>query len=173
MQMLRGFIVPLVLGAFCFPAEMSLAQPEQQEAPPKFREAVSLDVNNTVLKKMGSVRDYLAERQWEDAINILVQISNEYGDSMYPESPGRYLRVSEYCQNLLTGFPREAIAIYRTKTDPRARRWLEQAEAESTVQPLLNIVEQALMSSYGDDALYRLGEIAWEQGNLSQARAYW
>ncbi|QDV48643.1 outer membrane protein assembly factor BamB family protein [Gimesia fumaroli] len=173
MQMLRGFIALLVLGATCFSTEFCLAQPEQQGTPPKFREAVSLDVNNTVLKKMGSVRDYLAEQQWEDAVNILVQISNEYGDSLYPESPGRYLRVSEYCQNLLAGFPREAIRVYREKTDPRAKRWWDQAVTESTVQPLLNIVEQALMSSYGDDALYRLGEIAWEQGELSQARAYW
>ncbi|QDT40490.1 outer membrane biogenesis protein BamB [Gimesia alba] len=173
MQMLRGFITLLVLGTTCFSAEFCLAQPEPLDASLKFRESVSLDVNNTVLKKMGSVRDYLAERQWEDAVNILVQISNEYGDSLYPESPGRYLRVSEYCQNLLAGFPREAIAIYREKTDPRAKRWWEQAETDATVQPLLNIIEQALMSSYGDDALYRLGEISWEQGDLSQARAYW
>ncbi len=173
MQMLRGFIVLLVLGSACFSTKLSLAQPEQQDVPPKFRESVSLDVNNTVLKKMGSVRDYLAERQWEDAVNILAKISEEYGDTLYPESPGRYLRVSEYCQNLLAGFPREAIAVYREKTDPRAKRWLEQAVADATVQPLLNIVEQALMSSYGDDALYRLGEISWEQGDLSAARAYW
>lgn len=173
MQMLRGFIALLVLGAITVPAEISLAQSEQQGATPKFREAVSLDVNNTVLKKMGSVRDYLSERQWDDAVNILVQISDEYGDSLYPESSGRYLRVSEYCQNLLADFPREAILMYREKTDPRAKRWFDQAVAESSEQPLLNIVEQALMSSYGDDALNRLGEIAWEQGNLSQARAYW
>jgi len=173
MQMPRGFIALIVLGTICVSAKISLAQPEQQGIPPKFRESVSLDVNNAVLKKMGSVRDYLAEKQWADAVDILVQISDEYGDTLYPESTGRYLRVSEYCQNLLAGFPREAIAIYREKTDPRAKRWFEQALAESSEQPLLNIVEQALMSSYGDDALYRLGEMAWEQGALSQARSCW
>ncbi|MFH1303560.1 MAG: PQQ-binding-like beta-propeller repeat protein [Planctomycetota bacterium] len=173
MQMPRGFIALIVLGTICVSAKISLAQREQQGIPPKFRESVSLDVNNAVLKKMGSVRDYLAEKQWADAVDILVQISDEYGDTLYPESTGRYLRVSEYCQNLLAGFPREAIAIYREKTDPRAKRWFEQALAESSEQPLLNIVEQALMSSYGDAALYRLGEMAWEQGALSQARSCW
>tara|TARA_R110002111_G_scaffold256979_2_gene324622 strand:+ start:112660 stop:114816 length:2157 start_codon:yes stop_codon:yes gene_type:complete len=171
--MSRGFIALIVLGTICVSAKISLAQPEQQGTPPKFRESVSLDVNNAVLKKMGSVRDYLAEQQWKDAVDVLVQISDEYGDTLYPESTGRYLRVSEYCQNLLAGFPPEAIAIYREKADPRAKRWFEQAQAESSEQPLLNIVEQALMSSYGDDALYRLGELAWEQGALSQARACW
>lgn len=173
MQMPRGLFALILLGTVCFSSKVSLAQPEQRGTLPKVRESVSLDVNNTVLKKMGSVRDYLLEKQWADAVDILMQISDEYGDSLYPESTGRYLRVSEYCQNLLAGFPREAILIYREKVDPRAKRWFEQARAESSEQPLLNIVEQALMSSYGDDALYRLGEIAWEQGALSQARFYW
>ncbi len=173
MQMLRGFIALAVLGAVSFSTEISLAQQEQAGDSSKFRESVSLNVKNAVLTKMGSVREYLASQQWENAVNILIQISDEYGDSLYPESTGRYLRVSEYCQNLLSGFPREAIAIYRNKTDPRAKRWFEQAIAESSTQPLLNIVEQALVSSYGDDALYRLGEISWEQGALSQARFYW
>ena len=169
----RGCIALLMLGAICFSAKISQAQVESQAAAEKFRESVSLDVNNAVLKKMGSVQDFLAGAQWEDAVNSLIQISQEYGDTLYPESPGRYLRVSEYCQNLLSGFPREAIQIYREKVDPRARRWLEEAEAESSVGPLLQIVDQALMSSYGDEALYRLGEIAWERGELGQARNYW
>ena len=173
MQMPRGMITLIVLGTICFSAKISLAQAEQRGTLPKFRESVSLDVNNAVLKKMGSVRDYLSEKQWKDAVDILMQVSAEFGDSLYPESTGRYLRVSEYCQNLLAGFPREAIVFYREKVDPRAKRWFEQALAESSEQPLLNIVDQALMSSYGDDALYRLGELAWEQGALSQARFYW
>lgn len=168
-----GCIALLVLGAILFSTEISLAQTEPQAAADQFRESVSLDVNNAVLKKMGSVQDFLAGAQWEDAINSLIQISQEYGNTLYPESPGRYLRVATYCQNLLAGFPPEAIQIYREKVDPRARRWLEEAEAESSVGPLLQIVDQALMSSYGDDALYRLGEISWERGELGQARDYW
>ncbi|WP_298859187.1 PQQ-binding-like beta-propeller repeat protein [uncultured Gimesia sp.] len=173
MQVPRRFIILVLLATFCCTGKISLAQLEQRGTPPKFRESVSLDVNNAVLKKMGSVRDYLSEKQWEDAVDILVQVSLEDGDSLYPESRGRYLRVSEYCQNLLAGFSEEAITIYREKVDPRAKRWYEQALAEASEQPLLNIAEQALMSSYGDDALYRLGEISFEQGALSQARFYW
>lgn len=173
MHKLRGFIFLLVLGTLCFSSDTGLAQQEQAGEPKKFRESVSLNVNNAVLKKMGSVREYLASQQWKNAVDILMQISDEYGDSLYPESPGRYLRVSEYCQNLLSGFPREAIDIYRNRVDLRAKRWFEQAISESSEQPLLNIVEQALMSSYGDDALYRLGELSWEQGALARSRFYW
>ncbi|HAH46518.1 PQQ-like beta-propeller repeat protein [Gimesia sp.] len=173
MQILRGCIALFVWGAFTFSTEIMLAQPEPQVISSRFRESVSLDVNNTVLKKMGSVRDYLSEQQWEDAVKILIQISDEYGDSLYPEAPGRYLRVSEYCQNLLAGFPPEAIAIYREKVDPRAKRWYEEALAGSGRQPLVNITEQALMSSYGDDALNLLGEMAWEEGQLAEARSLW
>ncbi|WP_417375837.1 PQQ-binding-like beta-propeller repeat protein [Gimesia maris] len=173
MQILRGCIALFVWGVFSFSTEIGRAQPEPQVKTSRFRESVSLDVNNTVLKKMGSVRDYLSEQQWEDAVKILIQISDEYGDSLYPESAGRYLRVSEYCQNLLAGFPPEAIAIYREKVDPRAKRWYEEALANSSEQPLVNIAEQALMSSYGDDALNLLGELAWEQGQLAEARSCW
>lgn len=173
MQILRGCIALVVGGAFCLSTEVGLAQSEPQVLASRFRESVSLDVNNTVLKKMGSVRDYLSEQQWEDAVKILIQISDEYGDSLYPEAPGRYLRVSEYCQNLLAGFPSEAIAVYREKVDPRAKRWYEEAVIDSSVQPLINITEQALMSSYGDDALNLLGTLAWEQGQLAKARSFW
>ncbi|QDU08536.1 PQQ-binding-like beta-propeller repeat protein [Gimesia aquarii] len=173
MHRLRGSIALIMLGTLSLSTEISFAQQERVTNPPKFRESVSLDVNNAVLKKMGSVRDYLASQQWEDAVNTLRQISDEYGNSLYPESTGRYVRVSEYCQIFLSQFPPEAIAIYREKVDPRAKRWWEEAIAESSQKPLLNIVEQALMSSYGDDALYRLGNISWERGDLSQARAHW
>src|SRR5204863_8781053 len=34
-------------------------------------------------------------------------------------------------------------------------------------------VRQAFASRYGDDALFLLGDLAWERGELWRARSYW
>lgn len=67
MQMPRGLITLIVWGTICFSTKISLAQPEQRNTLPKFRESVSLNVNNAVLKKNGfrprlSVRETVERR---------------------------------------------------------------------------------------------------------------
>jgi outer membrane protein assembly factor BamB len=63
--------------------------------------------------------------------------------------------------------------LYRSQVDPVARTWYEQGITRRDAAFLLRVVEQALASSWGDDALYALGEMALEDGDCAAARAYW
>jgi outer membrane protein assembly factor BamB len=65
------------------------------------------------------------------------------------------------------------LALYRAKTDAQARRWFEAAKKFRDEAALERLVRRAFLSSYGDDALLLLGELAWERGALAQARSYW
>ena len=73
----------------------------------------------------------------------------------------------------LAALPPEALKLYRGRVDPVAKRWYEQGIAERNGKLLQNVVRQAFASSYGDDALMALGEMALESGDYAAARSCW
>jgi outer membrane protein assembly factor BamB len=145
----------------------------QQNNPERFTESVSIEVETSVRKKLGTVRDYLALKQWDEAISLLIQLSSTQGAALIEESPGRYLNVELYCNLILAGLPEEALKIYRKKHDTQARLWFESGKASRDETQLRRVVRRAFISSYGDDALLLLGEFAWERGEIMQARSFW
>ena len=54
-----------------------------------------------------------------------------------------------------------------------AAQWYQQGIAGRDAALLSNVVEQALASSWADEALSALGEIALEKSDYAAARAYW
>jgi outer membrane protein assembly factor BamB len=73
----------------------------------------------------------------------------------------------------LASLPPDALALYRSRVDPMARRWYEQGVNDRDRRLLLDVVEQAFASSWGDNALAALGEMALESADYAAARAYW
>ncbi|MFN0056702.1 MAG: PQQ-binding-like beta-propeller repeat protein [Planctomycetales bacterium] len=136
-------------------------------------ESVYLDTDAAAAKKLGAARDLLAAGQWEDAIDLIRQIGEQHGDRLVGIAPGRYVSVQTYCDILLSSLPAEGLALYRTRIDPVARRWFDAAQAARDEAGLQKLLHRAFLSSSGDDALLLLGELAWEQGNLTRARGYW
>src|SRR5262249_4657007 len=84
-----------------------------------------------------------------------------------------YLNVATRCNVLLSRVAPEGRTAYRRKVDPQARRWFENWERTRDEAELLKIVRQTFLSSYGDDALWALGEMAWDRGDFSAARLWW
>jgi outer membrane protein assembly factor BamB len=134
---------------------------------------ISLDTDAASSKMLGAARDFLAARQWADAIDLLRQTADQYGERLVAIEPGRYVNVQTSADILLSSLPPEGLKLYRAKVDPPARRWFESAKKHRDVEGLERVVRKAFLSSYGDDALLMLGDIAWEQGALARARSYW
>jgi outer membrane protein assembly factor BamB len=143
------------------------------DAPQRFRETVSLDTDIAVTKKLKAVEDYLSAEQWEQAIDVLQEISSGNEGTLVALSPGRYVNASIYCNLLLSGLTREGLAVYRRKIDPQARRWFEKGRRTRDESLLRRVLRHGFVSSFGDDALLLLGEWAWERGELNVARSYW
>lgn len=159
-------LLPLALPAFT-------SAVAQEARPAAFRESVTLDTDGTAVKKLRSARRYLAESQWGEAIEILQQIATEHGRTLVSAAPGRYVNVADYCQLLLAGLPPEGLQVYRDRFDAQSRQWFDDWTANRSEESLRRIVERTFLSSYGDDALWRLGELAWARGDLSAAREHW
>ncbi len=143
------------------------------ESPMRFRESVTVLTDNSVVKKVHTIGDYLQQGAWDQANEVIDQISTEGSEYLLEVSAGRYLSVPVYCQMVIAGFPPEALAAYRRRVDSRADRWLETGMEQRDRVALQRIVEELFCSSAGDDALWLLGEMAWERGDTSAARKYW
>ena len=149
--------------------------------PPKkpMRETATVGADANVLKRLGTVDDYLADKRWAEAVDILHELALSNGQSLVLAQDGQaggsrvYLNVATRCQVLLSRMPKEGLAAYRRKVDPQAKRWFESWQRTRDASELERLLRQAYLSSFGDDALWALGEAAWDRGNYSGARLYW
>ena len=127
----------------------------------------------------------IADRQWDEAIERLLSVMENYGKWMIHQDQvqddrdrrfRRYVSLRTYCHWLLARLAEthpEALDLYRQGVDPVARRWYEQGVRQREERTLRRVVDQLYTSSYGDDALFALGEMALERGDHNAARRYW
>lgn len=143
------------------------------------RETATLPTDKNVLKRFGAIEEYLSDKRWVEAIEILQEIAQSDGRMLVLAQPGSageyavYLNVAARCNILLSQLPAEGLALYRKKIDPQARRWLDRWKQSHDEGNLQRIIREAYLSSYGDDALWELGEAAWDRGDIGSARLYW
>lgn len=173
---MRQTVVSALAGVVAFgclaSSHVVVCAQENADVPRRIRESVTLETNNAVAKKFGTVQDYLAAKQWNQAVDLLADISTQHGDMLVAVGPGRYVNVARQCQQMLAASPREALAVYRRQVDPQARQWFEQGQGGDEAA-LERIVRQAFVSSYGDDAISLLADKAWDRGDIAAARRLW
>ncbi len=137
------------------------------------RESVVLETDSAVVRQLGSVRDYLSEKQWDQAIGILQQIADMHGRKLIAAQPGRYVSVRRQCNVLLASLPPEGLAVFRKRIDSRSREWYETGRRQRDEAQLMRVLEHAFASSDADDALFLLGELAWARADYDRAREFW
>jgi outer membrane protein assembly factor BamB len=137
-------------------------------------EQVQLDrADNAVLTNLGRAKACLDDHQWAEAVETLRQVMESSGGMLIAVTDRRYISVRDYCHLQLSQMPAEALALYRSRIDPVARQWYEDGVRRLDRQSLLNVVEQAFASGYGDQALLALGEMSLESGDYGSARTCW
>lgn len=142
-------------------------------------------VANDVLAALEHVRQFIRDAQWQDAVETLLPIQENQGDSLIAcaVSPAaaqlgfsHFISVREHCQIEMASWQTrapEALALYRRRVDDLARRWYQEAAERRDEALLQRIVDELLLSSSGDEALMLLGELALQRGNGTLARAAW
>jgi outer membrane protein assembly factor BamB len=138
-----------------------------------FRESVTLDLNTQAVKSMQSVKDLLVERRWDQAVPVLQQLIENHGDTLVAVETGRYWNVADVCHWMISTLPPDFMQPYRQRVDGQANEWLATARQSNDEQILKRIVRRAFCSSAGDDALWLLGELAFERSEYAVARQAW
>jgi len=138
--------------------------------------------SKTAEKLLGNVRDFVAAGQWDEAVERLRQVMQTHGDALYAiPNPAaeeaawrgmRFVTVRDYCHMQIAQLPEEALDLYRSRVDPRAQQWLDEGKQTRNKLLLRRIADHLFCSSYGDDALLLLGELALERGHFDAARRY-
>jgi outer membrane protein assembly factor BamB len=172
-------------GALVF-ACSAVAQPLPPDAWPSVphqpAEAQVDEITSGTKARLEQVAALMSEQRWEEAVDGLARIMEEQGDGMIPlNAPEvkdfvRFVPVRDYGHwrlNSLAADQRKALQVYRRRVDPTARRWYQEGIRDHDMGPLERIVEQYFTSSYGDDALLALGEMALERGDYAGARWHW
>lgn len=155
----------------------------QFEDVPEFTPSVRVDVAEVPdLERAASL---LASEQWDQAIETLRRVMEEDGERLIqlPDvgnraetGYGHYVTVREFCHRQIGDLARaapEALAIYRRRVDPLAKQWFEQARNRNDEKLFQRIVDELFNSSYGDDALLQLGDLALQRGQRVRARWCW
>lgn len=122
--------------------------------------------------------------QWPEAVAIYQRVIDQFGDKVarLPRdlaAPGRaadddftlYVDLRAYCQRTLASLPPAALAAYRARRDAQAERWYQEGKENRDAVPLRRIVDEAFCTSWGDDALELLGDLAFQDGRFAEAVA--
>jgi outer membrane protein assembly factor BamB len=152
------------------------AQPMATVAGSQFElaDTVQLDqVDQAALAQWERAKALLADRQWDEALDILGQLAESPEGKLLAVTNRRYVSLRACCQLQLAALPAEALKLYRQRVDPIARKWYEQGMAQRDRAALEKVVDRAFASRYGDKALVALGEMALEAGDFAAARWYW
>jgi outer membrane protein assembly factor BamB len=109
----------------------------------------------------------------DEAADEYQRILDEAGDDLVPIDERRSLQARWLCQRRLAALPPAARQRYRQRVEAQARRWLQEGLARRDPALLERVVEEAFCSRAAEEALDRLGDLAFERGDYERARAYW
>ncbi len=126
-----------------------------------------------VLAELDRAKALLAAKQWEEGIRSLRDLMERAGRKLVAISPHRLIPLQTYAHILLSQLPPEGLAVYRRQVDGFAQKWYEQGRRLLDRHLLDQLVDHAFASSWTDEALWLLGEMALEAGQYAEARWYW
>lgn len=185
---IAGCWCPALLALAAWGGTRGVASAQEQGEPWRAAtaSAVQLDeADNTARAHLERVQRYLADAQWDEAIEALRGLMDASGEQLLAlpleaaqrrEDFVRYVPLRHFVQWRLAALAQEApqaLEAYRQRVDPLAEVWLKQALAERDAQRLQELADRFFVSRSGDEALWHLGEIELERGHFARARAAW
>lgn len=129
--------------------------------------------DRAVLAELERAQAQINQGQWPEGIESLRQILEGSAPGVVPATPARFISLQTWCNQFLASLPGPALAHYRRLVDPLAKGWYESGRAQLDRERLKRVRNLAFASSYGDRALWDLGELALEDGDAAAARNYW
>lgn len=156
------------------------AQFPVDEGPQRAATSVYFDTSNAADALLRSAANHVRGGHFAEAVEIYQRVIQQFGDKVVetadePASPGLAglshlsIDVRRECQRRIAALPPEGRALYRARVDGQAERWYRQGEAGRDRAPLRRVIDQAFCSSWGDDALELLGDLAFQDGQFAEA----
>lgn len=129
--------------------------------------------SSSVKEAIEEFQRFVEHEAWEKAFQSLETITSKSTEG-FIERPDQVLVPSRLLvRSLLAGMPTAGKSAYRVFYDAQATALWEKATGAAEIDSLTQIVDNHLVSSVGDRAADRLGDLYFERGDLHRAQTAW
>ncbi len=118
-------------------------------------------------------RRFAGRKQWEKAFKHLEKVFAATSSGLVLTDNGIMLPSRLVAREALLELPPAGHDAYRLFFDAEAKKLLEQATGAEELNKLSQIFSRYLITSVGDDAANKLGDLHFEAGNFAQAVNSW
>jgi outer membrane protein assembly factor BamB len=129
--------------------------------------------SSTVKEAIEEFQRFVENQAWEKAFESLQTINTKATDGFVERPDGVLVPSRLLMKTLLTSMPTAGKSAYRVFYDAEAAALWEKATGAAEVDTLTQIVDNHLVSSWGDRAADRLGDLYFERGDLHRAQVAW
>ncbi len=171
-----GFLGMAAMGIAAMPSDVARAQ-----APNRSAQRFYPDSSDPAKLLLRTAADHVRGRQWSEALQMYQKVIEQYGNKVAAVSEDEpagaasgfvlYVDDRRFCHRAIANLPAEARAIYRKRIDGVAERWFRQGVSQRDLASLRRVVDQAFCSSWGDDALELMADLAFQDGRFGEALA--
>jgi outer membrane protein assembly factor BamB len=116
---------------------------------------------------------FLRRSAWERALKALYAIPEEQAGRFVDGQNGYIIPVARRRRAVLGELPPEGLATYRLFYDDPAKKLLEQAEGPNELKTLERVFSAYFLTTVGDNAADRLGDVYFEMGRFDRAADCW
>jgi outer membrane protein assembly factor BamB len=117
---------------------------------------------------------YVADQNWNEAVDLYQKLIEKFGNKVVQVgSRPLYITVRDFCHKQLAAMPPRALQLYRQRVDAQAEAWFRAGKRDRDRDQLVRVIDNAFASSWGDDALDAIAELAFEAGDFDQASLAW
>jgi outer membrane protein assembly factor BamB len=130
-------------------------------------------VSGPLAARLDQARALAAAKNWDEAVDIYRELASDSTDRVVAIDGSRYINLNTYCQMQLAKLPADGLAAYRRRVDSVAEHWYREGMAARDEPKLRRVATEFFCSSWGDDALLVLGELALDRADYAGARRAW
>ena len=135
----------------------------------------TIEEDMDVQRQMRRAENFADAGNYDRACEVIQAIaeSEKGGTAVVAVGERLFLNARERCHRLVASLPPSGLDVYRLRVDAAARRLYEASIETLDEAGLRRVADLYLCSSWGDDALNRLGDLLLDRGDLRGAAAAW
>jgi outer membrane protein assembly factor BamB len=146
-----------------------LMQPTQIELTAPHVETIP----GTTGARLEQAKQLTAARNWNEAVEIYRELAADMTGRVVALDDTRFISLRNYCHLQIARLPSEGLAAYRRRVDASAEQAYRAGLANRDEHQLRHVVDDWFCSTWGDDALVALGDLALERAGYADARRAW
>jgi outer membrane protein assembly factor BamB len=126
-----------------------------------------------ILEALEEFDQHANKGRWEQAFTSLEKVVASTSPGLVARSDGVLLPTNILLRQALADLPPAGKEAYRLFHDAEAKALFDNAQGDDEAAKLEQILARHLVTSVGDTATDRLGDLYFEQGNVEQAAQCW